>query len=213
MKHELNVQSRSGKGSGDARRLRKQGMIPAVIYSKGAEAETVALSASEWEVLSRENLHLITLKNGDQSKLVLVKEVQHDFIRNCAAHIDFMEVRGDQKIATQVALRAGHQQPAGITAGGMLEQILHEVQIECVPADLPEEIVVDLSALKLGEQLHVSAIALPEGVKMLTPGELTAFAVVDPNAAADAADDSEGAAEPEVIGEKERAERAAAKAK
>ena len=210
-KHVLNVQSRSLTGSANARRLRKQGLIPAVIYSKGSEPETVAVSAAEWEVLSRSELNLISLKDGDKSQLVLLQEVQHDFIRNCASHIDFMAVKNDQKITTHVPLHAGHAAPAGIVAGGQLEQNMHEVEIECTPDTLPEHIEVDVAPLGLGAQLHVSEIALPEGVRMVTPGELVAFVVTDPNAAADDAPAASGATEPEVIGEKERAEKAAAK--
>lgn len=209
-KHVLNVQRRSLTGSANARRLRKQGMIPAVIYSKGTEPETVAVDATEWEVLSRSELNLISLKEGDKSQLVLLQEVQHDFIRNCASHIDFMAVKNDQKITTRVPLHPGHAAPAGIVAGGQLEQNMHEIEIECTPDTLPEHIEVDVAPLGLGAQLHVSEIALPEGVKMVTPGELVAFVVTDPSGAVDAPAAS-GATEPEVIGEKERAEKAAAK--
>lgn len=210
-KHELNVQSRDLTGSANARRLRKQGVIPAVIYSKGAEPATVSVDATEWAILSRSELNLITLKNGDQTKLVLLQEVQHDFIRNCTSHIDFMEVRADQKITTHVPLHAGHAAPAGLSAGGLLEQMLHEIEIECTPDTLPENIVADLAALKVGDQLHAGDIVLPEGVKLVTPADLVAFMVYDPNAVAEEAAAGEGAAEPEVIGEKERAEKAAAK--
>ncbi len=209
-KHELNVQSRDLKGSANARRLRKQGLIPAVIYSKGAEPVMVSVSANEWSVLSRSELNLISLKEGDKNTLVLLQEVQHDFIRNCASHIDFMAVRNDQIITTHVPLHAGHNAPAGLSAGGLLDQHMHEVEIACTPDNLPEFIEVDLSALNVGESMHIGAIPLPEGVKMITPGELTAFMVYDPNAAVDDAPES-GASEPEVIGEKERAAKAAAK--
>lgn len=210
-KHVLNVQSRSLTGSANARRLRKQGLIPAVIYSKGSEPETVAVDATEWEVLSRSELNLISLKEGDKSQLVLLQEVQHDFIRNCASHIDFMAVKNDQKITTRVPLHPGHAAPAGIVAGGQLEQNMHEIEIECTPDTLPENIVADLAALKVGDQLHAGDIVLPEGVKLVTPADLVTFMVYDPNAVAEEAAAGEGAAEPEVIGEKERAEKAAAK--
>lgn len=213
-KHELNVQVRDLKGSGNARRLRKQGVIPAVIYSKGIEPVMVSVNANEWGILSRNELNLITLKDGANQKLVLLKEVQHDFIRNCAAHIDFMEVKHDQKITTHVPLHAGHTAPAGITAGGILEQNLHEIEIECTPDTLPEHIEVDVSAMNVGDVIKAAGIALPDGVRLVTHGELVAFEVFDPNAVAEdlpePAAEGDAAAEPEVIGEKERAEKAAA---
>lgn len=211
-KHELNVQTRTAKGSAEARRLRKQGMIPAVIYSNGTEPETVAVSAAEWEVLSRSELNLINLKEGSVEKLVLLKEVQHDFIRNCASHIDFMAVKGDQKIYTHIQIHAGHTAPAGLSAGGLLEQALHEIEIECTPDTLPEHIEVDVSAMGVGSRIVAGDIVLPAGVKLVTPADVVAFEVYDPNAASDEAAAGEGAAEPEVIGEKERAAKAAEKA-
>ncbi len=213
-KHELNVQSRDLKGSANARRLRKQGLIPAVVYSKGTEPATVSVNAVEWGILSRNELNLITLKEGEKSMLVLLKEVQHDFIKNCCSHIDFMEVKHDQKITTHVPLHAGHTAPVGISAGGLLEQNMHELEVECTPDTLPEFIEVDIAAMNVGDQLHVGDIALPDGVKMVTPAELVAFEVYDPNATADdtatVAAEGEAPAEPEVIGEKERAAKAAA---
>ena len=200
-KHVIAVEARTEFGDNPSRRLRRASRIPAVIYSKGAEPETVAVDAGEWEILTRGELNLISLKEGEKTQLVLLQEVQHDFIRNCASHIDFMAVKNDQKITTRVPLHAGHAAPAGIVAGGQLEQNMHEVEIECTPDTLPEHIEADVAPLGLGAQLHVSEIALPEGVKMVTPGELVAFVVTDPNGSADAPAAS-GATEPEVIGEK-----------
>lgn len=215
-KHVLNVQSRTLKGTDNARRLRKQGRIPAVIYSKGAESTLVSVDSREWDVLSRAELNLILLKEGSKEKLVLLKEVQNDFIRNCASHLDFMEVSRDQKIVTKIPLHQSHEQPAGISAGGLLEQNLYEVEVECTPDTLPEHVEVNLAAMNVGDVFHVSDIQLPEGVRMVTPADLVAFAVIDATAipeeeTPEAAAEGEGAGtEPEVIGEKERAEKAAA---
>lgn len=215
-KHELNVQARSLNGSANARRLRKQGRIPAVIYSKGMEPRMASVDAVEWEILSRFELNLITLKEENGPKLALLKEVQHDFIRNCTSHIDFMEVRGDQKIVTHIPLHAGHGLPAGASSGGILDQNVHEIEVECTPDTLPEHVEVDITGMNIGDVIHVGEIAIPEGVRVLTHADIVAFEVFDPNAipedepAAPAATEDEAAAEPEVIGEKERAERAAA---
>ena len=135
-------------------------------------------------------------------------------IRGRVRHIDFMEVRHDQKIITHVPLHAGHTAPAGVSAGGVFNQNLHEVEIECTPDTLPEHIEVDVSAMKVGDLIHVGEIALPEGVRMVSHADVIAFEVFDPNAIEEAAPETpaegEAAAEPEVIGEKERAEKAAA---
>ncbi len=200
-KHVLNVVTREANGSASARRLRKQGLIPAVIYSKGAVAETVAVSAREWEAVSKYELNLLSLIENGKETLVLLKEVQNDFMRNQAMHLDFMEVKNDQKITAHVALHAGHEAPAGTVMGGILEQNIHEIEVECLPADLPEQITIDVSKLNVGDLLHVADLEMPQGVKVVTHGDVVAFTVIDPNAVADEAA-AEGGTEPEVIGEK-----------
>ena len=210
-KHELNVVTRTELGKGAVKRLRAAGNIPAVIYGRGEEAKSLYFSAVDWEILQKYELNLLVLKEGDKETLALIKDVQNDFIRGKVKHVDFMEVRRDQKIKATVAIRPGHEAPAGASMGGMLEQEIYEVEVECLPDDLPEHIDVNVAALGLGAALHISEIATPEGIKIITDPELVAFHVVDPNMAEDAAAEGEGN-EPEVIGEKERAAKAEAKA-
>ena len=112
-KHVLNVVTRVANGIADARRLRKQGMIPAVIYSRGEAAETVAVNAREWEAVSKYELNLLSLMENGKETLVLLKEVQNDFMLNKAMHLDFLEVKKDQKIQAHVPLHTGHDAPAG----------------------------------------------------------------------------------------------------
>ncbi len=210
-KHVLNVALRTEKGSANARRLRNAGKIPAVVYSCGKEPRELTVDAQEWTLLSRNELNLITLKEADgKESLVLLKEVQNDFIKCCAMHLDFMEVRKDQKIQAKVALHAGHDAPAGAMFGGILEQNIHEVEVECLPDELPESIEVDVSKLNLGEALHIADIAESAGVKILNNDDVVAFVVIDPNASDDAAPAEAGANEPEIVGAKEKAEKAAA---
>ena len=218
-KHVLNVTDRAAGGSAVARRLRKTGQIPAVVYTRGEEAKAISVSETEWEVLSRHDVNLITLKSADgKETLALIKEVQNDFIRNAAMHLDFMAVRKDQVISAKVGIHAGHAAPAGASAGGILDQNIHEVEVECLPDDMPESIEVDVSALNVGDALHISEIPLPKGVKILNHPELVVFVVIDPNAQpeevpAEAVEGEEGAAaEPEIVGAKEKAEKAAAAA-
>jgi len=218
-KHVLNVTDRAAGGSAVARRLRKTGQIPAVVYTRGEEAKAISVPETEWEVLSRHDVNLITLKSADgKETLALIKEVQNDFIRNATMHLDFMAVRKDQVISAKVGIHAGHAAPAGASAGGILDQNIHEVEVECLPDDMPESIEVDVSALNVGDALHISEIPLPKGVKILNHPELVVFVVIDPNAQpeeapAEAAEGEEGAAaEPEIVGAKEKAEKAAAAA-
>lgn len=215
VKHVLNVQARTAGTTNDARRLRKTGLIPAIVYGKGVEPKCISVNATEWQLLSRNELNILSLVEDGKETLVLLKEVQHDPIRNRTRHLDFQAIRMDQKIKAHVAVRAGHALPAGASAGGLLEQNLHEIEVESLPQDLPEEIIVDVSGMNLGDMIHVGDIAMPEGVTAVTHADIVVFTEVDENAAAAeeeaAPAEGEEAAEPEVIAEKKTEERAAAR--
>ena len=216
VKHVLNVQARTAGGTGDARRLRKTGLIPAIVYGKGVEPKCISVNATEWQLLSRNELNILSLVEDGKETLVLLKEVQHDPIRNRTRHLDFQAIRMDQKIKAHVAVRPGHALPAGASAGGLLEQNLHEIEVESLPQDLPEEIIVDVSGMNLGDMIHVGDIPMPEGVVAVTHAEIVVFTEVDESAAeaeeeAAAPAEGEEAAEPEVIAEKKTEERAAAR--
>lgn len=214
VKHVLNVKTRTPGGTGEARRLRRTGMIPAIVYGKGKENRNISVDAVEWGLLSRHALNIVSLMEDGKETLVLLKEIQHNAIKNCTSHLDFQEINKDQKVSAYVPVLAGHTAPAGESAGGMLEQFMHEIEVSATPVDMPEEIVVDVAGLNLGEELRVGDIALPAGVEAVTDAALVVFAVIDPNANAadeEAAEGEEGAAEPEVIAEKKAEERREAK--
>ncbi|MBQ7730321.1 MAG: 50S ribosomal protein L25 [Lentisphaeria bacterium] len=215
VKHVLNVQARTAGTTNDARRLRKTGLIPAIVYGKGIEPKCISVNATEWQLLSRNELNILSLVEDGKETLVLLKEVQHDPIKNRTRHLDFQAIRMDQKIKAHVAVRAGHTVPAGAAAGGLLEQNLHEIEVESLPQDLPEEIIVDVSGMNLGDIIHVGDIAMPEGVTAVTHADLVVFTEVDESAAEAeeeaAPAEGEEAAEPEVIAEKKTEERAAAR--
>ncbi|MBR4717941.1 MAG: 50S ribosomal protein L25 [Lentisphaeria bacterium] len=215
VKHVLNVQARTAGTTNDARRLRKTGLIPAIVYGKGIEPKCISVNATEWQLLSRNELNILSLVEDGKETLVLLKEVQHDPIKNRTRHLDFQAIRMDQKIKAHVAVRAGHTVPAGAAAGGLLEQNLHEIEVESLPQDLPEEIIVDVSGMNLGDIIHVGDIVMPEGVTAVTHADLVVFTEVDESAAAEeeeaAPAEGEEAAEPEVIAEKKTEERAAAR--
>ena len=215
VKHVLNVQARTAGGTGDARRLRKTGLIPAIVYGKGVEPKCISVDATEWQLLSRNELNILSLVEDGKETLVLLKEVQHDPIRNRTRHLDFQAIRMDQKIKAHVAVRPGHALPVGASAGGLLEQNLHEIEVESLPQDLPEEIIVDVSGMNLGDMIHVGDIQMPEGVTAVTHADIVVFTEVDESAAEAeeeaAPAEGEEAAEPEVIAEKKTEERAAAR--
>lgn len=213
IKHVLNAQARIPGGTGAARRLRGTGLIPAVVYGKGTETRCISVSAVEWGLLSRHALNIVSLVQDGNETLVLLKEVQHNAIKNCVSHIDFQEINKDQKIIAKVPVYPGHNLPVGESAGGMTEQMLHEIEVEALPQDMPESLTVDISALNVGEELRVGEIAMPDGVTAVSDHSLVVFAVVNANSSEEeaSASDEEGATEPEVIAEKKTEERREAK--
>ena len=213
VKHVLNVSDRAVKGSAEARRVRAQGLIPAVVYSKGAAGRAISVKAPEWEALSQHEFNIVTLQfEGGEEVRALLKETQRNFIKGTTSHIDFLEIRKDVAIEAELPIHPGFEQPVGCSRGGLLEQVLHTLKVEALPDALPELIEVNVAAMNVGDVIHVSDLVLPEGVKAKSHGELVDFEVVDSAAMAEdvpAAEPAENAAEPEIVGAKEKAEKAA----
>ena len=209
----LNVSDRAVKGSAEARRVRAQGLIPAVVYSKGAAGRAISVKAPEWEALSQHEFNIVTLQfEGGEEVRALLKETQRNFIKGTTSHIDFLEIRKDVAIEAELPIHPGFEQPVGCSRGGLLEQVLHTLKVEALPDALPELIEVNVAAMNVGDVIHVSDLVLPEGVKAKSHGELVVFEVVDSAAMAEdvpAAEPAENAAEPEIVGAKEKAEKAA----
>jgi len=205
---------RSGKGTSNNRRLRRSGMFPGVVYGAGKNPEMVQVNEHEF----RKSLHghasehvLLDLEiEGGESKKVILKDVQHNALTSKITHVDFLEVSMTKKLRVEVRVHLVGT-PAGVAQqGGVLEHLLREVEIECLPGDLMEAIDVDVSALNIGDNLTVADIKLdPARYQIITHGELAVAAVAAPTAeevkpAAEAA--AAAPAEPEVIKEKKPAD-------
>ncbi len=199
-KHQIAVKARETFGKNAARRSRKAGIVPAVVYSKKSGARAIELSADEWAVLSGHHVQMLTLVEDGRETLALVKEVQYNHLKNYFVHIDFLEVDPDADIVSMVPIHA-HGDCIGAAHGGVLEQELHEIEVICHPDKLPDFIAADVSNLEVGNTLHVSDLALPDGVRTKMDGEHTVFSVTVPHEETAAAAE-EGAAEPEAIKEK-----------
>ena len=164
-------------GSAGARRERAAGRIPAVIYGK-EEPVHITLDAIEFRNILRRvsESTLLTLKIGRKQKLVLMKALQENVLLDQITHVDFFEVTTDEVLRANVSIvLEGH--PEGVKFGGVLEQVAYEVEVECLPLDLPQHILVDVSGLGLNEAITVGDIKLPEGVKIHTSAEATIAAV------------------------------------
>ena len=198
--YELAVELRSDLGTGAVRRARKAGKIPAVMYSRGADTVPLFVDAKEWEALTKHDFNLLTLLQGKKKTAAVVKEIQNNYLKSYVVHVDFQEVKMDEKITAAIPVRAAYGEAAGVSKGGIFEQAIYEIEINCLPGDLPEYFEADITALEIGDALHVSEISLPEKVELITDPKLVVFHVTKPvaeevveAAEAEEGEDAEGA--------------------
>ena len=179
---KLVVQNRSILGSAEARRLRRQGLIPGVLYGK---ASPVAISIVERDLRSALtgagglNAVLDVVVEGGGAHASVLKEYQLDKVRGTVTHVDLQEVRLDQPIHATVPLHLTGES-VGAKEGGVLNQVLTELNVEALPMEVPASVDFDISALHLGESAHLSQVALPEGVTLLDDGEAVFVTVTLP---------------------------------
>lgn len=178
----LNAAPREGSGKGPARRLRATGRVPATLYGDGVGPTSIHVSAQDLLHLFHQtggSSVLVDLKLDGQEYLTIVRELQRDHIHNRFIHVDFMAVRRDQKITVDIELHEVGES-AGVRQGGVIEHHLREVEIECLPANVPERIEFDISALGIGDAVRVGDLTPPEGVEFLTDPDTMVLAVVEP---------------------------------
>jgi large subunit ribosomal protein L25 len=179
---DIPAQPRNSAGTSAVNRLRKSGSIPAVIYGRKTAPTNVQVDAKSFTKLiesSASDNILVSLKLGDQAQLALVQEVQHDHLRGGILHVDFHAVAMDEEIHAQVPLHLTGESP-GVKLGGLLEIFHHNLEVRCLPKDLPDNIGIDISALEHGQSVHVSDIQLPEGVRAKLAAEVLVLSCVAP---------------------------------
>lgn len=216
---KLSAQTRTQIGGSVSRKLKRQGAVPAVIYGAKSEPQPLQVAARDIQTLLShavgENI-LVDLEidsDGQKSsRTALIKNVQHATLSGAVVHVDFHAVNMNEKLRTSVPVESAGE-PTGVkNFGGLLEQSLRSLEIECLPKDLPELITVDVSGLNVGDSVHVKDIALPEGVVALDDADLTVFLVAEPTVAEEpAAGAAAPATQPEVIKEKKEDPAAAEK--
>jgi large subunit ribosomal protein L25 len=169
----LTAELRSDKGSRPAGRLRREGRLPGVLYGLGEESVSVTVNAHQLGTIlsSKSGANtLITLQIDGRDQLALARQVQRDAVKGSLVHVDFVRVRADQTIQAEVRLDL-QGEPEGVSNGGMLEQLMHTLTVEGKPGQLPNEIAHDVSALELGDQLHVGDIKVPAGIIVVNDTE------------------------------------------
>ena len=185
----LSAETRSATGKGANRKLRVAGQIPAVVYGKGRDPQSVTLDPKALDTLlhaSGAGLNtLIDLSVGGRTDTVLVKELQRHPVHGAFLHVDFFKVDLTQKITVAVPIHFVGK-ARGVEFGGILDHPLRELEVECLPRAIPEFVEVDVSALDVGDAIHVSDLRLPEGVEVKTDGSLPVASVVLPAAEVEA---------------------------
>jgi large subunit ribosomal protein L25 len=203
----LVAETRAGRGKQAARRLRRTGKVPAVLYGHKEETLSVALPLEEVEKAIRRGVRVVDLKAGGKEEKALIRDVQWDHLGKDLLHVDFARVAADERIVLTVPIELRGTAP-GVTAGGVLDQPIHTLSIECLAISIPDTIRVNIAELQIGSAIHVRDLVLPAGVKAMSDPEAIVVQVKQPVAEEEApvAAEAAEAAEPEVIGAKEKAE-------
>lgn len=195
----VQAEERQEVGKGANRRLRTQGKIPAVLYGQGLEAQSVSVDSRDVDhILCSETGHntIFKLQVGNNSTDVLIRDYQLDPVEGSLLHADFQAVALDKKMAFAVPVQAVGT-ASGVTAGGMLDIVLREIELECFPTDVPDHIPVDVTQLEIGDSVRVEALQIDlSKISVLSDPDLVILSVVPPHVEE----------EPEVIPEEEELE-------
>jgi large subunit ribosomal protein L25 len=179
---KLQVREREGRGSADARRLRKAGFIPGVLYGKGKGSYAISVPerALRRALTGQGGLHAIldvVLEGQKTTHASILKDYQQDPIRGHISHIDLHEVRLDQPIQASVTVQLVGE-PAGAKEGGVLSQVQREINVEALPMEIPEHVDLDVSGMAIGDTLRLADLAAIEGVTFLDDPDETVLATV-----------------------------------
>lgn len=206
---QLDAQVRDQKGKGNAGRLRRQGYIPAVLYGKDRDAMPLKVREMDLAQSIRSNAIIdLTIKGGEKEEkaVVMLKELQRGILKKEFVHADFHEISLRDKMVVSVYLELLGN-PRGVQDGGVINHLLREVEVECLPTNIPDKLEVDISHLEVNDSLEVGKLEAPEGVEIITPADETIVAVVPPTADLEEEEEGEDVgdldAEPAVIGEED----------
>jgi large subunit ribosomal protein L25 len=168
---EINAQSREDAGKGASRRLRRTAQVPGVVYGGKSEPKMISLLHNELMLhLEHESFysHILSLKIDGKAEQVILKDLQRHPAKPLVLHADFQRVSSDTKLRTSVPFHfIGEDVAVGVKKGGVVSHSITSVEVGCLPKDLPEYIGVDVSALDIGDNIHLSEVQLPKGVEIL----------------------------------------------
>ena len=192
----VKAQIRDGLGTTEANRMRNKGLLPCAVSTIDSGSKSLTVNAHDFERMminhSSESLVVDLEIDGDKAAKVLLKEIQHNTVTGKIVHVDFVEISMTEKMTVEVAIEL-QGDPIGVTqGGGILEHLLRNVEISCLPSDLVEFIDVDVTELALSETLFVRDMTAPKGVEIVTDGTVAIAAIAVPRVE-DAEEDAEAA--------------------
>ena len=201
----LKAALREETGKGAARRMRREGRIPAVMYGRDEETRSLSVDAHDFEMLVKKHsldTTLIDLSVEGITKggpiRALVSELQTHPYKPQVLHVDFQQIHAGERVTVEVPIRLNGT-PEGVRAGGVLQHVLHTVELECVMEEIPEVLEVDVAALEIGESVHISDLSIPEGVEILIDADRTIATVAAPTVL-EVPEEEEGVEAPELVG-------------
>jgi len=203
----LKVSRRQALGTRESGRLRRQSLTPAVIYGHKEAVVHVAVPTEAFEHLLDEGARMLSLDVDGTAETVLVRDVQFDTFGDDLLHVDFVRIAMDEEIELEVTIDF-HGTPVGVTEeGGIFEITSHNVLVACLPSSIPDELRVEVGHLGIGDAVHVSAVEVPDGVRIVTEPEIVLAnvaaptAIEEPEEELEAAEAVEGAVEGEAAAE------------
>jgi large subunit ribosomal protein L25 len=181
----LEAEPRQANGSGEARRLRGAGKVPVVVYGKG-RSDNLQVNAHDFHLMMHrhgEHQILDLVVSGKNTGKVLVKDVQHDAYLGHILHADLQAISMDEELNLNLPLQVvGEEESKGIKAGGVLELVVNDLEIACLPGNMVEDLLVDVTDLEIGDSVTAGDIKLPEGIKLVSDPEIVVLTIAQPRA-------------------------------
>ncbi len=173
---KLTVTERAGIRKSDAKKIRREGNIPAILYSAGSNCELIEVDGTEFKTILREikpgrlSTTKFSLDFGGKSRQAIVKDIQYDPTNYQVIHLDFEELKDDALVSVKIPIQCvGIVECMGIKLGGMLRQVIRTIKVECMPKDIPAEFTVDVRDLGIRQSKRLRDLTLPQGVRPLAP--------------------------------------------
>jgi len=207
----LPAQPRQDQGTSAARKLRKQGRVPAVLYGHKEATVAITVGAEELSTALRHGARAVAVQLDGKTEQALIQEVQYDYLGKELLHADFKRVSADERVVVPVRIELRGHAP-GLTAGGVLDQPIHSLSVECLALAVPDSIRVSVAEMQIGSVIHVKDLTLPEGVKAMIDPDAIVVQLKEPEAEAEAAavpGEAATGSEPEVITARRAAEEGA----